>query len=75
MESIEELNILYKKLENEINEVEYTTDTLTWYLNLINLPTLSKEVERILLYQISLGDKRARKIFLRKQGAPRRSLI
>lgn len=66
MESIEELNILYKKLENEINEVEYTTDTLTWYLNLINLPTLSKEVERILLYQISLGDKRARKIFIQR---------
>ncbi len=61
-----ELNQLYKRLEDEITYDEYNVDTMVWYNNLINLPLLKKDEEEVLLYQISLGDKRARKIFIQR---------
>ena len=61
-----ELEVFYKKIDiiNDYNE--YTTDTFSWYVNLAKLPLLTHEEEKILLHQISLGDKRARKILIER---------
>ena len=62
----DELEKLYLKLENEYIELEYSENILHWYISSIMMPILSKEEEKILLYQISKGDKRARKIFIER---------
>ena len=52
---------LYKNLEGERVDAEYSRDTLSWYSNLSKLPLLTNEEERI-----SLGDKRARALFIER---------
>jgi len=61
-----DLELLYRKLENDDINYEYEEDTLAWYYKAISLPRLTKEEELILLKQISSGDKRARKIFIQR---------
>ena len=66
MYSREELENLYTKIESEENIADYSEDIFKWYTTSINMRLLTTEEEKILLYQISLGDKRARKIFIKR---------
>ena len=66
MTNINNLEDMYRKLEDEINECVCYTDTLRIYCNLSKLPLLSKEKERILLIETKKGDKRARDILVKR---------